>query len=311
MRGTAVPAAVSELFGIDAEVGGSTVGRGKSFVVDDSEEGSGGDLATAAATAVSAVAAERPRAAAAPPPTAVPPAETRKGKAKEKTQKEKKPSFFKRVRKSVKRASKKVGGKLRRLGGRSLPSELALRAADKFRSESSRDGKILRLITMQKVVRAPRHPKDKLDKIRAGLIAIWRAVLDELTNGVHAKIFPAEHSRYHSLYYDIALCAMERTELLLLPTDTERESTETGGRAQAGMNNFADGPGRLVADLMVKTFGLCKSIIDEWMIIKCLIRNEYDEARAHFCARVLANGWYEPHPVRPCPEASTSKHLLH
>jgi hypothetical protein len=93
-----------------------------------------------------------------------------------------------RTARSVK---KKVVGKLSRLSHRALPSDLLKKATDKLRAERSLESKVFLVMSLQKMVREPKHPKET--GVRCARFAGALLVAQEVLLGCAGTLLEIKH----------------------------------------------------------------------------------------------------------------------
>eukprot|EP00039_Didymoeca_costata_P007668 m.102414 g.102414 ORF g.102414 m.102414 type:complete len:1182 (+) comp13774_c0_seq1:133-3678(+) len=223
LRGKEVPAHICEYFGVDASVGETSESEDDriedSYVVVDQQDAS------------SAMSSQEPL----KPSTSSDSTESHDDGSKYDINRQEKASLpgepnktkrrqslrerMSRKAKSVRRATKKVAGRL--LGLRAMPSEVIMKAAEKLRVERNFESKVLHGMTLQKLVRTPKNAKDSLEKLRGSLLTAWNVALEEIemkhrtTGSADLINQDPDVFLYLDIFYDTVIAVMVREELFL------------------------------------------------------------------------------------------------
>ena len=207
------------------------------------------------------------------------------GGASETEPRKKRSSIRRRVAKSVRRATKRISGRINRIGHRALPSELTLKAASKTKMEKDPACKLLHMVTLMKLVLTPRHAKDPIEKVRSSLILAWNVALETIEQQIVAEALhlaaPLSQSqyqlRYLSIYYDTVISVMVREEVNLLAAPSE-------GAGAVWIQE--------VMNLHLRTHTLVKSTLGSYSDDHFGTDSEEHQSLILFCAKSLAINYF-------------------
>merc|ERR1719272_250716 len=109
----------------------------------------------------------------------------------------------------------KVAGKLSRLSHRQLPSDVLKKATEKLRAERSLESRVFLAMSLTKMVRAPKHPKETGTALRCALLSAWEVCVDGVEKQLVAPGAWSQNATYLGIYYDAIISVMVHDDIQL------------------------------------------------------------------------------------------------
>lgn len=194
--------------------------------------------------------------------------------------------MFVRKAKSMK---SKVAGKLSRLSHRQLPSDVLKKATEKLRAERSLESRVFLAMSLTKMVRAPKHPKETGTALRMALMSAWEVCIDGVEKQLVAPGAWSQNATYLGIYYDAIISIMVHDDIQLFNMNGEGD-----GDGNQNGNDNDDRSGREMASLLhLRTHRLVAMALGRFSYSGgfCIDAKEH-EAVILFCAKALAINYF-------------------
>ena len=197
------------------------------------------------------------------------------GKKESKLKKGRRGSFRDMFVRKAKSMKSKVAGKLSRLSHRQLPSDALKKATEKLRAERSQESRVFLAMSLTKMVRAPKHPKETGTALRTALLSAWEVCVDSVEKQLVAPAAWSQNTTYFGVYYDAIISVMVHADVQLFNMDE-------------------DPTGREMASLLhLRTHRLVATALGRFSYSGgfCIDAKEH-EAVILFCAKALAINYF-------------------